>query len=307
MERPRLTIPTDVADVGGREVPLVEPRVEAGSGLAVRTSACDVVRGAGIDVWCASIGPDRWRECSHSRLQVTLFLEGADCGVVWRTPRGEIVERRIEGNHVWILPPGHTHAVSFNRSAGVVVLCPEMSWVGEVAVGMKFDASVRPVSDYVRHDHLIGDLVQEFRISCERAVARNRRHEVALGALLGARLLLAHGRARPGPLGLTREALDRVQRFVSAHLEEKLSLAVLAREGRYSPGHFSRLFKASTGLTPERFVLRVRLLRARELLGTGDFTVSEIAHRVGFCDHSHLTTQFKRMFGVPPKFYLRRR
>jgi AraC-like DNA-binding protein len=38
----------------------------------------------------------------------------------------------------------------------------------------------------------------------------------------------------------------------------------------------------------------------------GEFTISEIAYRLGFSDHSHFTTQFKRLFGAPPKVYLAR-
>ena len=243
-------------------------------------------------------------------MQVVIFLDEADCSVVWRTPGGESVQRRIDGNHVWILPPGHPHEVRLGKEAGLVVLYLDMAWASEVAPGVAMDASVLPLSDYVFRDPLIGELVLAFRDECDDAKVVSRQHIAALGAALGARLLRAHAYPQHGKLGpasLAREALARVETFISEHLHEKLSLAVLAREGRFSPSHFSRLFRGSTGLSPERYLLRSRLLRARELLGTGDFTVSEIAHRVGFCDHSHLTTQFKRMFGAPPKTYLRRR
>jgi AraC family transcriptional regulator len=200
--------------------------------------------------------------------------------------------------------------VHFDNEAGLVVLYLETAWASEVAPEAETDASVLPLSEYVFRDPLIGELVLAFRDECGHPTIVSRQHIAALGATLAARLVRAHVYRQPGkdgPASLPQEALKRVQTFVAEHLHEKLSLAVLAHEGRFSPGHFSRLFRGSTGLPPERYLLRARLLRARELLGTGDFTVSEVAHRVGFCDHSHLTVQFKRMFGCPPKAYLRRR
>ncbi|WP_425506193.1 helix-turn-helix domain-containing protein [Termitidicoccus mucosus] len=44
----------------------------------------------------------------------------------------------------------------------------------------------------------------------------------------------------------------------------------------------------------------------RGSLKTGSYTVNQVAYMTGFSDHSHLTAQFKRQFGVPPRAYLPR-
>ncbi len=305
--RPCQTHPADAGERGPLPAELGD---EAEPPPATHPYRRNLVRGAGVDLWFARVKPNFWPEHSHARLQVAIFLDKADCSVAWRTPDGESVHRHIGANYVWILPPDHPHKVHFDKETGLVVLYLKTAWANEVAPGAETDASVLPLSDYVFRDPLIGELILAFRDECDHAALVSRRHIAALGATLGARLLRAHVCPRPGKLGpasLTQEARERVETFIAEHLHEKLSLAVLAREGRFSPGHFSRLFRGSTGFSPERYLLRSRLLHARELLGTGDFTVSEIAHRVGFCDHSHLTVQFKRMFGSPPKVYLRRR
>ena len=74
-----------------------------------------------------------------------------------------------------------------------------------------------------------------------------------------------------------------------------------------SPHHFKRLFKESTGQSPYRYVVDARVRKAKELLTTGKFTISEAAFHLGFADQSHLTRNFKRVFGVPPKTLLSRR
>jgi AraC family transcriptional regulator len=63
---------------------------------------------------------------------------------------------------------------------------------------------------------------------------------------------------------------------------------------------FARLFKESTGQTPHQYVVEARVRKAKELLTTGEFTISEAAYHVGFVDQSHLTRHFKRVFGLPP-------
>ena len=309
MERPPHPSPTAPAAAGERGHARAENGGEEEPPPATHPYRRDLVRGTGVSLWFARLKPNFWPVHSHSSVQVVIFLNDADCGVAWHSPGGESVQRRIGGNEVWILPPGHPHEVRFDRDAGLVVLYLELAWASEVAPDAVVAASVLPLSDYVFRDPLIGELVLAFSDECSHATVASRHHIAALGAALGARLLRAQVYPRPGshgPACLTREALARVEGFIAEHLHEKLSLAVLAREGRFSPDHFSRLFRGSTGLSPERYLLQTRLIRARELLRTGDYTVSEVAHRVGFCDHSHLTTQFKRKFGAPPKAYLRR-
>lgn len=270
----------------------------------------ELVRGAGVNLWFARMKPNFWPEHCHQSLQVVIFLDGADCRVAWRSPSGQSEQRRIGADHVWILPPRHPHLVHFDKEAGLVVLFLETAWASEVAPGSETEASLLPLTNYVFRDPLIGELVLAFRDECDQPTIVSRQHIAALGATLAAHLLRAHANPQPtkdGSPSLPQDALERVETFVTEHLHEKLSLAVLAREGRFCPGHFGRLFRRRTGLSPQQYLLRARLLKAKELLGTGDFTVTEIAHRTGFCSHGHLTTQFKRMFGAPPKAYLRRR
>ncbi len=66
-----------------------------------------------------------------------------------------------------------------------------------------------------------------------------------------------------------------------------------------SPFHFARLFKATRGVTPYRFVLERRIAAARRLLGS-DAGLAEIAYATGFASQSHFTTIFRREIGVTP-------
>jgi AraC family transcriptional regulator len=65
--------------------------------------------------------------------------------------------------------------------------------------------------------------------------------------------------------GLSRERLNRVQDYIEAHLDDRLTLTELARVACLSPYHFSRSFKQATGVGPQRYVIQRRIERAKTL------------------------------------------
>jgi len=82
-----------------------------------------------------------------------------------------------------------------------------------------------------------------------------------------------------------------------------LTLTDLARVACLSPYHFSRSFKQSTGIGPQRYVIQRRLERAKAMIGRTNQPLAEIAQQVGFADQSHLTSIFRRETGVTPGRY----
>jgi AraC-like DNA-binding protein len=103
--------------------------------------------------------------------------------------------------------------------------------------------------------------------------------------------------------GLFTERLERVRGYVEAHLDDNLSLTVLADIACLSPYHFSRSFKQATGIGPQRYVIQCRLERAKRLLRRTQQPLVWIAQEAGFADQSHLTHIFRREIGVTPGRY----
>lgn len=98
----------------------------------------------------------------------------------------------------------------------------------------------------------------------------------------------------PAPL------LQRVIDFARANLSSKLSLEQLASLAGFSPVHFARLFRESTGLPPHQWLLEQRVEKAEGLLRDRKVAISEVAARAGFADQSHLTRYFRRLRGTTP-------
>jgi AraC family transcriptional regulator len=100
--------------------------------------------------------------------------------------------------------------------------------------------------------------------------------------------------------GLSPERLQRVRDYVEAHLDDDLSLTVLADIACLSPCHFGRSFKQATGAGPRRYVMGRRFERAKTLLRRTREPLAVVAQEAGFADQSHLTQMFRREMGVTP-------
>jgi AraC family transcriptional regulator len=104
---------------------------------------------------------------------------------------------------------------------------------------------------------------------------------------------------------LGRRELTAVAEYVRAHLADDLDLDTLAALTHLSRYHFLRTFRRATGLTPHRYVTRVRLEMAAELLRTTGQSVVQIALAVGYRSSSQFGAAFRRAYGVSPAAYRR--
>lgn len=111
---------------------------------------------------------------------------------------------------------------------------------------------------------------------------------------------------KPAPLNVKRLSplqIQQVKDHIEEHLPDDLSLAELAAIISMSEFHFARLFKATTGEAPYRYITQRRIERAKVLLSVTQFSVAEVAYRVGFVSQSHFTAQFRKLVGATPKQY----
>ena len=70
--------------------------------------------------------------------------------------------------------------------------------------------------------------------------------------------------------------LRGIQDLIESRLDADLTLQELAAEIGYSRSHFLRMFRATTGMTPHRYVLRRRVERARQLLEQVELSIDAL-------------------------------
>ncbi|MFD0268294.1 GlxA family transcriptional regulator [Streptomyces sp. NPDC127106] len=103
-----------------------------------------------------------------------------------------------------------------------------------------------------------------------------------------------------------RDPLRQVQHWITEHPAADLSVPALAERARLSPRHFARAFQAETGVTPGRYVERVRVEHARRMLEDSGDGVAQIARACGYATPEALRRAFVKTLGQPPAEYRRR-
>lgn len=93
--------------------------------------------------------------------------------------------------------------------------------------------------------------------------------------------------------------IDHVRNQNSKPTEENLS-DYLSRELRQNYATLSKLFSGHEGQTIERFLIRQKIERVKELLTYGEENLSEIAFDLDYSSTAHLSGQFKRETGMTP-------
>ncbi|MFD5839924.1 GlxA family transcriptional regulator [Streptomyces chartreusis] len=175
------------------------------------------------------------------------------------------------------------------------------------------DVEVDPDPIYVRDGHVATSAGVTSGIDLALAlVEEDLGREVALGI---ARHLVVFLR-RPGNQAqfsaqlaaqtAQREPLRDVQRWITEHPDTDLTVESLATRASLSPRHFARAFQTETGMTPGRYVDRVRLEHARRLLEDTADGIEEISRASGYGTPEAMRRAFVKALGAAPAEYRRR-
>ena len=129
----------------------------------------------------------------------------------------------------------------------------------------------------------------------------------SLGQVLLWRLLLltAGKRRQEANGGLAAWQARRTTEYLADNIGRKVTLDELAAIARLSPFHFARAFAKTVGMPPYRYQQKLRLDRARELLGQTDMRVIDVALAVGYESQQALSRVFSQQFGVTPSQWRR--
>jgi AraC family transcriptional regulator len=157
----------------------------------------------------------------------------------------------------------------------------------------------------LRHDHPLFDVhvrrikpwVDALELSIGEPGPFADDTSLGLANLILAELACVPGRSAPT---LKTMALTRVRDYVTEHLGETIRVADLAALSDLSVGRFALCFRASTGMSPHRFVLSRRVEAAMGLLRDSPMPMAEVAIACGFSSQQHMATMMRRLARVVP-------
>ena len=95
--------------------------------------------------------------------------------------------------------------------------------------------------------------------------------------------------------------LNQVLCYIDEHSAEHISNKELADMMYLSEDRFGHLFRKNVGVPPQQYINEMRLQKAKELIQSNEYTITEIARMVGFQDYNHFGRQFLRFYGCTPR------
>ncbi len=177
--------------------------------------------------------------------------------------------------------PWHYHWIGFSGSeaASILDIC-----------GLSAEQPIFSFGDQERMKRCLDDLEHRYE-------ARDNAFSL-LSGLYGFFALLMED--SPAEIGSGSRILDAAVDYMRKNYSYPLTVEAVARRCGADRSHLFRLFKQHLGLSPQQYLIQLRLHRAEELLRTSTLPVSDVAFSCGFNDPCHFSRLFRRCHGMPP-------
>ncbi|WP_342322828.1 HTH-type transcriptional activator RhaS [Kosakonia sp. BYX6] len=149
--------------------------------------------------------------------------------------------------------------------------------------------------------HTLG-LVRGIISQMEERGAETDTHAIANREILFMQLLvLLRKSSQQEGAGNSDARLNQLMLWLEDNFAQEVCWESLAEQFTLSLRTLHRQLKQSTGMTPQRYLNRLRLIKARHMLRHSDESVTDIAYRCGFGDSNHFSTLFRREFDWSPR------
>jgi len=99
------------------------------------------------------------------------------------------------------------------------------------------------------------------------------------------------------------EIIRQAQQYVSAHIREKLSVPLVAKQVDVSPSYLTALFHKNLQISPGEYIRRSKLQESKQMIRENEMNFTEIAAALQYSTVHHFSRQFKEKFGITPTEY----
>ena len=95
-----------------------------------------------------------------------------------------------------------------------------------------------------------------------------------------------------------------VEYLMANYKSSELSIQKLAEKSFMSEVYFRKLFKEEFGVSPQKYIVNLRIQHAVGLISAGYHSLKEVAQLSGYDDYKYFSVEFKKAMGVSPSDYL---
>ena len=99
------------------------------------------------------------------------------------------------------------------------------------------------------------------------------------------------------------EIIRKAQQYIGAHIREKLSVPLVARQVDVSPSYLTALFHKHLQISPGEYIRRIKLQESKQMIRENNLNFTQIAAELQYSTVHHFSRQFKEKFGITPTEY----
>lgn len=128
-----------------------------------------------------------------------------------------------------------------------------------------------------------------------------------IASLIASSTSIKHSIIKDSLNKIDNEFMERITKIVEDNLmDEKIDIPAIAQQLSMSYSSLYRKIKALTGMSTGEFIRKLRIRKAEQLLLSGRYNISEIAHQVGLNSVSYFRECFKEEYGMSPSEYIKK-
>lgn len=170
------------------------------------------------------------------------------------------------------------------------------------AINFDADISDKPFSVNFRHNEklikLFKDSAKDWYTNvsfCQASIKRNI-YEIII-------MLIKEQQKNYLPNRKEQIILPALEKIKTDFNKTNISVSELSAMCNVSEEYFRKIFIEKFGISPKEYIIELRMNHAKNLLQSGMFSVSEVAHLCGYAENCHFSREFKKRIGENPSRY----
>jgi AraC family transcriptional regulator len=246
-------------------------------------------------------------------VELSLSVEGNDDGLVVRTGAGQNQQTIPRTGSICLSPIGVgdntlTLTAPIPKTLHLYLpttlfrrLSDDFNLPNSPAHSIRYVAGLR--------DEVMSEVALSILAEMTQETAAGRMYIETAALMLAARIVNRYSDSESGHPIATRDnhrdhaRMRQVLDYIHLHLAEDVTVDELAKIAGLSPFHFSRTFTSAIGVSPHRYVSRLRLEKAMAGIAAGKLPLSQIAWDARFSSQASFTRAFRRATGMTPGEY----